>query len=228
MDTVVFSSSRFEKVIRQMVGKDRSPITQDDLGAIETLYLDPFDGPIGDDVMLLKHFKNLKSLSIYIRQCDLPAICELDTLENLEITLPDGVFDCSLLSKFSRLRFLGIYGELFSQISIINFGELAACNILDEILIFESKTLDIRGISNIRSLKRLFIHVTHRLENPQEIKDIKLLEYLDFCDVSLESLDFLNDVSRDIRLELCAVETEKPINMELIGEFHDKNITEMQ
>ena len=221
---IVFSNAEFERTIREKLNKTQGNIYEKELERINDLR---FDDEIGDDIKYLKYCLKLESLSIELSQNELSVICDLKQLRSLELEMCGGTFDCSILSGFSELQYLGLFGKLFNPIEIVNFDKLKYCNKLNEIMIYEVTNLDLYEIGEISQLQTLSLEFIENIDNIDEIKGIKNLKYLDLCDISVNNLDFLECLDRGIYLGLCGIKSKEKINTGIIGEFINRDTSEM-
>ena len=220
---IVFSSAEFERAIRKKLNKPQGNIYEKELEVIKDLEVDE----IGDDIKYLEYCCNLETLSVNLKPNEVSVIGNIKHLKSLELATRKGTFDCGLLAGLSELQYLGLFGELFYPVDIVNFDKLKYCNQLKEILIYEASHLDIHEIGQISQLQTVSLKFIEVIKNIDEIKNIKNLKYLDLCDISVDHLDFLECLDRNVYLELCGINSKEKINTNIVEEFKNRETSEM-
>lgn len=224
---ILFFTESFEASVRKALNKFECPIYDSDLAQIENIEFE--DEPIYEDLCLLQYFSNLTGLSISMPVSQVGQLSNLKKLTNLEIEFTDsGLVDFAVFSSLNNLNYLGLFGELFSEINYCNIDALKELSQLSEIRIHEFNYLDLTDFPALPSLKRFSCLFGRTLIGIECVSKLCGLKSLELCDVSVDSLDFLMPLDRSIYIDLCALRVRDKVDYNLLNSFPYREISEME
>ena len=142
-------------------------------------------------------------------------------LEELIFEQHNGIVDFSVFSPLKSLKYLTIAGGLYQHIELINIGALKKLPRLEYLAVGDFEKIDLADLGEVKQLKELCIGWGNSVINAEEIKELKQLTALTLCDFKIKSLDFLNELSVGISLEIGGLEIEEGFDVASLKRFQD-------
>ena len=195
---VIFHNPEFENAVRETLNKQEGFITEADLLRIEELYCDEFSfSP--EDYPTLYLCKNVKDLCIEQH---------------------GGVFDFSVLTPLKALRYLTVRERIFNwELKFTNLSALSQLPCLEEVFIIDFDSIDLTDIKDVTQLTVLEVGWCRSVTGLESVTLLPNLNSFCLADTSVPSLEFLNQLSPDVALDLLAVETAAPFDVENLKRF---------
>lgn len=217
---LTFYHSGFERCVRDALKIYDRAITDED--ALRVLELDctNFDFDLRDYPVLMR-FKKLRKLDMDLHIDELRFLADLESLEELSLEIY-GVkrsIDFNFFSRFINLKYLYVSGGIWSDKDFINLEGLSVLRNLTDLRLQDIGGVDLSPLRNMPQLKTFWFGWANEVRGIDAIGSITDLETLDITRISVENLDFLDNLSDDLRVSLCSLKVEQGIDRSKLSRF---------
>lgn len=202
---LLFHNSEFEHEVREQLKIFDRGITDADALLVSELYLLNFDFE-NKDIDTLIHFKNLKNLSLQIKNTDSSFWSNFSQLKYLCLISLDGPVDFSIFHDMKNLISLTVSGGDYSDIAFENLENLIPLEHLEHLELHEFGSADLSPLASMNSLKSLAVRYPCEVKNIATIGKMTQLERLVLDGLYVENLDFLDMLPDSVELEMCGIE----------------------
>lgn len=223
---LIFQHSGFEAVVREQLSVFDRPLTEEDAASVTHLDLSEF-GFSDEDIDTLCLFKNLKSLSIEIGQTSAAFWRHFNYLEDLYLICLGNYVDFRYFENMKNLTSLVVSGGDYSGIDFQNLQALAPLKHLEELILHEFGHVDIQPLASMPQLKNLGLHYANHVYNIDVIETMVQLESLALVDLKVESLDFLDQLPDQLRLEMSGISVHNSVDPKKWRRFSEHDVSEI-
>lgn len=225
MKELHFYNKTFEKVVRNELQIHNRPITDEDVLLISKLDCD-FIFAI-EDCETLCAFKNLDWLDITISFEDMSFLGKLENLVELTIEFYKDDFDFVYLSNLKKIKSLMVTGGAWSNFNFHNLNAISQLPLLRDLTLHEFGSVDLSALKEMQQLKGFYCGYAGQVKNVNAISYLINLESLILIDFVVDNLNFLDTLSDDLILELCAIEVLECVNIEKLKRFKEYELDEI-
>lgn len=224
MDTITFHNNGFETSVRKALGKMSGEITSDDLLNIREIIVEW--GADDEEIEILKKCHNLEILDIQTDKSNLEFLSSFTHLKELYLESADDI-DFNNLICLRELYRLCASGVLFSDIKFNNTEALELLPELKDLSLCDFGQCNLRFLRWLPDLKLFCCGWANEIFSADSIAYLKILEHLDLVDISVDNLDFLDELPDSLSLELCAVDVRDGFDSEKLQRFRELDVCEM-
>ena len=225
------SISQFEcvqKLLAANAAENTPPVTtMDDVASVTFLDFSMIDfEPEYLDALCLFH--NLKSLAICIHAEDLSFLSSFPQFEDLDLVCWNKR-NCVAFKYFACLKelsYLYVSGGDISSIAYWNLDALIELKHLRDLTLHEFGEVDLAPLAKMPWIESFFCGYADRVIHPEAIGQISGLKELELVDFEVDNLDFLDQLDRDLSLDLCAIRSKDIFRPEQLKRFRKVDISE--
>ena len=226
---IEFHNNEFERDIRKQLNRTDEPVYEQDLLGITELDCTNYNFD-DRDIDILRRMYNLKSLDICIWNHDLEFLKDLSRLEVLGLVYGnrEDRLDFELFSGFIRLKELYVSGGMISGIAYDNLDALIGLTELKTLQLHEFGTVDLSPLRQMPGLEDFYCGYANSVTDIDAVGTLRKLKSLTLIDIEMDNLNFLNNLSDDLYLELCADNIMEAIDWDSFNRFREVDICEMK
>lgn len=220
-----FKHPEFETEVRTRLGIFDRPITEED--ALSVLHLDLFNFNFRDDDMAtLSLFKNLKCLDVNMWHSTPSFWNAFPHMEELYVSVGHD-FDFASFQNMKELSSLFVSGGDLSGVNYLNLEALLPLEKLQTVHLHEFGSVDLFPLSSMLQLRELGIHYADKVLNIDIIGTMTQLDELRLTGLDVENLDFLDQLSSCVRLEMCGIHVYNGVDLQKWKRFNERDICEI-
>lgn len=226
---IEFHNNEFEWDVREKLNKTDGPVYENDLLGITELDCTNYDFD-DKDIEILRRMYNLKSLDICIWNSDLEFLKDLHGLKSLYIMHGnrENRLDFELFSELTGLEELYVSGGDISGIAYDNLNALVGLTELRTLHLHEFGTVDLSPLRQMPGLEDFYCGYAYFVKDIDAVGTLRKLKSLTLIDFEMKNLDFLDNLSDDLSLELCADNIIEGIDWNSFNRFREVDICEMK
>lgn len=221
-----FHHWEFEENVRTKLGVYDRPLTEEDALRVVQLDLDNFDFR-SEDVDTLSRFKNLNSLDINIGDTSSSFWDNFPCMENLYVTTWADVVDFGCFANMKKLSSLTVSGGDVSDIDYSNLHALIPLQNLHHLCLHEFGGADLSALVSMPQLKEFELRYANAVSNIDVIGSMTQLETLVLDGLKVEDLDFLDNLSDHMYLEMCGIQVLNGADPKKWKRFAKRDICEI-
>ena len=226
---LVFHNSEFEQEVRRQLNVFDRAITDTDALLVSELDLENV-WFADEDVDTLLHFRNLKSLSIDIKNQEPSFWMRFPKLEDLCCGVWGDPVDFSVFSNMENLAGLTVSGGDYSSVAFENLEALIPLKKLEWLQLHEFGPVDLAPLGKMKQLKELLVCYSAEVKNIEIIGKMTQLKKLELKGLEVDNLDFLDTLPDDLDIKLCGIYIygTKTVDVSKWKRFKKRDICEIE
>lgn len=223
---LIFQHPEFEAEVRARLDIWDRPLTKEDALLVSVLELNNFRFQKGD-LETLFNFTNLTELAINTGKLDHDFWEHFPKLKDIYWSCWAGTVDFECFRTMYELWSLVVTGGDWSSAEFKNIEALLDLRQLKILVLHEFGAVDVGPVGMMTQLEGLAIEYARKVENIDAIGKLSQLEELVLTGLTVDNLDFLNNMPDDMKLDICGIHVREEVDVSKWKRFTSRDVSEI-